>query len=62
MSKILGYADITHKNGTVEKIEYMAHQAMALGWTFQLSDETMMVVHPSSVTKIEINRYKINIL
>ena len=59
--RILGVAQITHKNGTIENIEYMAHGASPIGWTFQVSDVGMVVIHPSSVTKIEITRYKLDI-
>ncbi len=59
--KILGYVDITHRNGSVEKFEYSAHQITAIGWVFNDVDGKVTVVHPASVTKIEIFKYKINL-
>lgn len=58
---MLGVAYITHRNGTTETIEYVAHGATPIGWTFKLLDDVLVIVHPASVVKIEIQRYKIEV-
>ena len=60
--KILGVAVVTHRNGTTEKLEYMAHGATPIGWTFQVSDGGLVVIHPASVVKIEITRYRVDVV
>jgi hypothetical protein len=59
--RVLGVALIHHRNGTVEKMEYVAHGATPIGWTFQVSEGGLVVIHPSSVTKMEIVRYKLDV-
>jgi len=59
--QVIGYADITHRNGSVEHLEYVESGPIAIGWVFKCEDDRLVIIHPSSVARIEINRYKINV-
>ena len=59
--RVLGVAEITHRNGVVETLEYLAHGASPIGWTFQVEGDGLVIIHPASVQSIKITRYKLDL-
>jgi hypothetical protein len=58
---ILGHAEIKYRGGVVERIDYVAHGATAIGWTFQVEGDGLVIIHPASVESIRVTRYKLDI-